>query len=69
MDTTTTTGPDLRQEREYANLTQAQVAAKMGVDRTAVVRNEGKVRVHAGWARRYREAISELATPEAPSAA
>lgn len=57
-----TSGPDLRQEREYANLTQAQVAAQMGVDRTVVVRNEGKARVHVGWARRYRDAIREIAS-------
>lgn len=61
-------GPALRQEREYANLTQAQVAARMGVDRTVVVRNESKVRVHAGWARRYREAIRDIATASEASA-
>lgn len=53
-------GPELRAERDRWYLTQAQVAEKMGVDRTIISRYEGKARVRPTWARRYRDAISEI---------
>lgn len=56
------TGPELRKEREDAKLTQAQVAERLGCDRTVVVRNEAKASVDPRWAYRYREALSDIAT-------
>lgn len=59
-----TSGPELREERELAELTQVQLAARMGVGRTVIVRNESKAKVKAGFAQRYRAALREFATEQ-----
>lgn len=53
-------GPELKNEREAAELTQAAVAEAMGVLRTLVTANEARARVKPGFVRRYREAIAAL---------
>lgn len=64
-----TTGQQLRDEREALELTQVALAAQMGMDRTTIVRNEGKAKVRPSFARRYREALSELASHRTGEAA
>jgi len=56
----TISGPELRIEREAAELTQAEVAAAMGVHRTTVAVGEARAKVRPSFARRYREAIAKL---------
>lgn len=58
-------GPELRGERELADLTQTQVGEAMGVTPSAVSRYEGQVRVKPGVARRFRDAIARLSSESA----
>jgi transcriptional regulator with XRE-family HTH domain len=57
---TFTSGPELREEREAAELTQVAIAEAMGVSRSTVVLGEGRAKVRPSFARRYREAIAAL---------
>lgn len=62
---TFTSGPELREEREAAELTQIAVAEAMGVSRSTVVLGEGRAKVRPSFARRYREALATLSPKEA----
>lgn len=55
-------GDDLRTAREAAQLTQEQVAAKLGRHRTTVIAWEQAIRVRPGKAEAYLRAIRELAS-------
>lgn len=61
MATSHRTGPELKEAREVAGLTQEQVALALGVDRGTVISWEGKAIVKAPKAERYLRVVSELA--------
>ncbi len=52
-----TTGPDLRAARRRAGLTQAQLAARLGLCRQRLSAAEGALRVSPAFAARYAEAL------------
>ena len=58
---TISTGPELRALREDAKLTQADVAAAMGVSRTVISTLEGKAWVNPPKAAKYRAAVAKKA--------
>ena len=55
------TGADLKQAREDAELTQEQIADKLGVSRVTVTLWEGKAEVKKPKADRFLAAVAELA--------
>lgn len=64
-----TTGDDLRRLREDAELTQAQVAERMGSTQQHVSTIEGKAKVRRPTADRYRAAVLPVThTPTANQA-
>lgn len=54
------TGTDLKRAREDAELTQEQVADKLGVSRVTVTLWEGKAEVKKPKADRFLKAVSDL---------
>ena len=54
------TGPELRERREMADLTQEQVAVEMGSARTRIAEYEQRAKLRPRWAIRYLEAIDRL---------
>ena len=61
---TFTSGPELREEREAAELTQVAIAEAMGVSRSTVALGEGRAKVRPSFARRYREAVVVLTSEQ-----
>lgn len=57
MDGMTTTGKDLRDERERAGLSQAEMARRMGRHKMTVWRWEGQAIVNEQSASEYRAAL------------
>lgn len=53
-------GADLKQAREDAELTQEQVAEKLGVSRVTVTLWEGKAEVKKPKAERFLKAVADL---------
>lgn len=68
MEPTHLPGADLRDAREIAGLTQAQVAAALGVSRVTIVAWEAKARVKAPKASAYLRVVADLATREGSAA-
>lgn len=57
-----TTGPDLKQARNAAGLTQTRVAEALSVTRVTIANWEARAVVPPGKAERYLRVVSELAT-------
>lgn len=56
-----TTGAELKEARENAELTQEQVADKLGVSRVTVTLWEGKAEIKKPKADRFLQAVRDLA--------
>jgi DNA-binding transcriptional regulator YiaG len=55
-----TTGPELKEAREDAKLTQEDLAHELGVHRVTVVAWESKAQVRPSKAKRFLEAVRRL---------